>query len=147
MYSFSGPQSQFPLHVSVSDLHIPKFGPHIWLQQTRQTDPGCICIVYKSLTDIWVWELGDITLYFCFGNKETAPCTVSFLGIHKWEPDIYIQCSPALHLQCIQLSVGKYPEYSATPFSIPTWLFFYCETKWFLKTNTNLEIINLSYRN
>jgi hypothetical protein len=25
--------------------------------------------------------------------------TVSFLGIHKWEPDIYIEFSPALHLQ------------------------------------------------
>ncbi len=25
---------------------------------------------------------------------------VSFLGIHKWEPDIYIGLSPALHLQC-----------------------------------------------
>ncbi len=23
-----------------------------------------------------------------------------FLGIHKWEPDIYIGFSPALHLQC-----------------------------------------------
>jgi hypothetical protein len=26
--------------------------------------------------------------------------TVSFLGIHKWELDIYIGLSPALHLQC-----------------------------------------------
>jgi hypothetical protein len=26
--------------------------------------------------------------------------TVSFLGIHKWEPDIYIGFSPALHFQC-----------------------------------------------
>jgi hypothetical protein len=27
-------------------------------------------------------------------------CAVSFLGIHKSEPDIYIGFSPALHLQC-----------------------------------------------
>jgi hypothetical protein len=27
--------------------------------------------------------------------------TVSFLGIHKWEPGIYIGFSLALHLQCI----------------------------------------------
>ena len=27
--------------------------------------------------------------------------TVSYLGIHKWEPDIYIGFSPALHLQCM----------------------------------------------
>jgi hypothetical protein len=26
--------------------------------------------------------------------------TVSFLGIYKWEPDIYIGFSSALHLQC-----------------------------------------------
>ncbi len=26
--------------------------------------------------------------------------TVSYLGIHKWEPDIYSGFSPALHLQC-----------------------------------------------
>jgi hypothetical protein len=27
--------------------------------------------------------------------------TVSFMGIHKWEPYIYIRFSPALHLQCM----------------------------------------------
>ena len=27
-------------------------------------------------------------------------CAVSFLGIHKSEPDIYFAFSPALHLQC-----------------------------------------------
>jgi hypothetical protein len=31
-----------------------------------------------------------------FGNKEV---TVSFLGIHKSDPAIYIGISPALHLQ------------------------------------------------
>jgi hypothetical protein len=36
------PQSQFPLHVSVRDLYIPSIGPHILLQQIRQTDPGNI---------------------------------------------------------------------------------------------------------
>ncbi len=28
--------------------------------------------------------------------------TVSFLGVHKWEPDIYIGLSLALHLQCVR---------------------------------------------
>jgi hypothetical protein len=27
--------------------------------------------------------------------------TVSFLGIHKWQPHIYIEVSPTLHLQCM----------------------------------------------
>jgi hypothetical protein len=31
--------------------------------------------------------------------------TVSFLGIHKWEPDIYIGFSPALHLQFVSVTV------------------------------------------
>jgi len=39
----------FHIHVSLSDLYIPRIGPHIFLQQNRQTDPGNIC---KSLTDI-----------------------------------------------------------------------------------------------
>jgi hypothetical protein len=30
------------IHVSVSDFYIPRIGPHIWLQQKRQTDPGNI---------------------------------------------------------------------------------------------------------
>ncbi len=37
-----------PIHVSVSDLHIPRICPHIWLQKNRQTDTE----IYKSLTDI-----------------------------------------------------------------------------------------------
>ncbi len=34
--------------------------------------------IYKYLTDIWVYELGDRTLYFCFGSKEAA-------HFHFWE--------------------------------------------------------------
>ncbi len=30
------------IHVYVSDLYIPRIGPHIWLQQNRQTSPGNI---------------------------------------------------------------------------------------------------------
>ncbi len=36
------------IQVSVSDLNIPRIGPHIWLQQSRQTGPGN----KKSITDI-----------------------------------------------------------------------------------------------
>jgi hypothetical protein len=36
------PQSQFHCHVSVSDLFIPTIGPHIFLQQNRQTDRGTV---------------------------------------------------------------------------------------------------------
>ncbi len=33
-------------------------------------------------------------------NNSVLEITVSFLGIQKWEPDINIGYSPALHLQC-----------------------------------------------
>jgi hypothetical protein len=33
---------QAPFNVSVSDLYIPRIGPHFSLQQNRQTDPGNI---------------------------------------------------------------------------------------------------------
>jgi hypothetical protein len=42
------PQSQVP-HVSVSDLCIPRIGPHIFLQQSRQTDPGNIKIAHRYM--------------------------------------------------------------------------------------------------
>ncbi len=32
----------FHIHVFVSDLYILRIGPHIFLQQNRQTDPGKI---------------------------------------------------------------------------------------------------------
>ncbi len=37
-----GLSPNFHIHVSVGDLYIPRIGPHIFLQQNRQTDPGNI---------------------------------------------------------------------------------------------------------
>jgi len=53
-----------------------------------RTDRGNILYnVYRSQIDeCRNWERG---------------CTVSFLGIYQWEPDIYSGFSPALHLQCM----------------------------------------------
>ncbi len=44
-----GLSPNFHTYVSVSDLYIPRIGPHICLQQNRQTDPWDI--YSKSLTD------------------------------------------------------------------------------------------------
>ncbi len=38
-WELRGLSPNFHIHVSVSNLHIPRIGPHIWLQQYRQTDP------------------------------------------------------------------------------------------------------------
>ncbi len=52
--------------------------------------------IYKYLTEIQYecrnWE----TEHY----NSVLEITVSFVGIHKWEPDIYIGFSPALPLQC-----------------------------------------------
>jgi hypothetical protein len=62
-------QSQFP-HSCVCERFI--------YSQDRSKYFGCskidrlIVEIYKSLTDIWAQELGDRTLWFCFGNKEAA---------------------------------------------------------------------------
>jgi len=45
------PQSQFPHHLSVSDLYIPRIGPHIFLQQNRQTDCGNILISHRHMNE------------------------------------------------------------------------------------------------
>ncbi len=97
MYSFSGncaaSAPYFHIHVTVSDLYIPRIGPHIF---------GCskidrpILEIYKSLTDM-SRELGDRRIQFCFGNKEAAQ--FYFLGTHNGEPGIYIEFTPAIHLQ------------------------------------------------
>ena len=42
------------------------------------------------------WE----TEHYCIILFWKLEVTVSFLGTHKWEPDIYIGFSSALHLQC-----------------------------------------------
>ncbi len=37
-----GLNPNFHIHVSVSDLYIPRIGPHIFLHQNRQTERGNI---------------------------------------------------------------------------------------------------------
>ncbi len=41
-WELRGLSPNFHIHVSVSDLYIPRIAPHISLQQNRQTDPGNI---------------------------------------------------------------------------------------------------------
>jgi hypothetical protein len=41
-WELRGLSPNFHIHVSVSHSYIPRIGPHISLQQNRQTDPGNI---------------------------------------------------------------------------------------------------------
>ncbi len=57
------------------------------------------------------WKYINLSQIYECRNWETGPynsvleITVSFLEIHKWEPDIYIGLSQALHLQCISVNI------------------------------------------
>jgi hypothetical protein len=85
----------FHIHVSGSDLYIPRIGPHISMPQNRHTDTAW---KYINLSQIYVcrnWETEH--------HNSVLEITISFLGIYKWEPGIYIGFSPALHLQCGEL--------------------------------------------
>ncbi len=92
-WELSGLSPNFHIHVSVSDLYIPRIGPHIFLHQNRQTNPANILKISHRYMSVGTGRQ-NIIMY------SVLEITVSFLGIHKWEPDIYIGFSPALHLQC-----------------------------------------------
>jgi hypothetical protein len=64
------------IHVSVSNLYIPRIGPHIWLKQNKQSNLGNIEISHRYMSVLK--ELGDRILFFCFGNKVAAQ-------FHFWE--------------------------------------------------------------
>ncbi len=75
------PQPQFHIHVSVSDLYIPRIGPHI--SSSRKGRP--IMEIYNSLTDTWMWKLGLRPRYSFSGNiclKFSAFCLCS---VQAWE--------------------------------------------------------------
>ncbi len=44
-----GLSPNFHIHVSVSDLNVPRIGPHIFLQKNRQTDRGNIYIAHRNM--------------------------------------------------------------------------------------------------
>ncbi len=54
----------FHIHVSVSDLYIPRIGPHIFLQQNRQTFSGNLCFKFSVLYLRSV-QYGSKTFYTC----------------------------------------------------------------------------------
>ncbi len=57
-----GLSSSFYIHVSVSDLFISRIGPHIFLQQNRQTDRGNIQIAHRHINV----EIGTEAMQFLF---------------------------------------------------------------------------------
>ncbi len=63
-WELRGLSPDFHIHVPVSDLYIPRIGPHI--SSSRKGRP--IVGLYNSLTDTWMWKLGLRPRYSFPGN-------------------------------------------------------------------------------
>jgi hypothetical protein len=80
----------FHIHVNVSDLYIPRI--HIF--SCSRTGRPILEILYINLSQICACRNWKTEHY-----NSVLEITISFLEIHKWEPDIYFGFSLALHLR------------------------------------------------
>ncbi len=75
-WELRGLSPNFHIHVSLSDLNIPRIGPHISSSRKGRV----IVEIYNSLTDTWTWKLGLRPRYSLSGNvcfKFSAFCLCS----------------------------------------------------------------------
>jgi hypothetical protein len=83
-----GHSPNFHIHVSVSDLYISMTDLPVFLQEI----PVPILGIYKSITDTWMWKLGQ---------------AIPRKGIHKWD---FLCSVPISHqiskvLSCLQFGM------------------------------------------
>ncbi len=89
-WELRGLSPNFHIHVSVSDLYIPRIGPHI--SSSRKDRP--IVEIYNSLTGTWMWKLGlrprnPFSGNICF--KFWAFCLCSAEVRYLWASFLYAE--------------------------------------------------------
>jgi hypothetical protein len=69
------------IHVSVSDLYIPRIGLHISSSRIGRQIIG----IYKSLTDAWMWKLGLRPRYSFSGNICFEISVFCLCSVDEWK--------------------------------------------------------------
>jgi len=83
-WELRGLSPNFHMHGSVSDLYIPRIGPHISSSIKGRPIVG----IYNSLADTWMWKLGLRPRYSFSGNiclKFSAFCLCSVFTCKSYE--------------------------------------------------------------
>jgi hypothetical protein len=75
-WELRGFRPNFHIHVSVSDLYIPRIGPHISCSRTARLVVG----IYESFTDAWMGKLGlwprnSFSVNICFEFSVLVLCS------------------------------------------------------------------------
>ncbi len=95
------------IHVSMSDLYIPRIGLHISCSRIGRLIVG----IYKSLTDTWMWKLGLWPRkYFsgniCFKFSVLVLCSENYAYISSW-----IDCgTTAIFVSALQNKIKGSPS-------------------------------------
>ncbi len=96
MYSFPG---SCAASVLISERFIYSQDRSTYFPAAEQVDRSWKYINLSQINECRNWETKQY--------NSVLGITFSFLGIHKWEPDIYIGFSPARHLQCGGIEPGS----------------------------------------
>ncbi len=92
-WELRGFSPSFHIHVSMSDLYIPRISPHISCRRIGISMVG----IYKSLTDTWMWKLGLWPRNLFSGNL----FQIFSIGSRQWTThSTFQQCSTSAAEEC-----------------------------------------------
>ncbi len=78
-WELRGFSPNFHIHVSVSDLYIPRIAPHIFLQQNRKIDRGNIAHRHMNMEiELGLWPRNSFSGIICFQFFGIGLCSVKW---------------------------------------------------------------------